>query len=187
MNLISLFILAFLTENVVLTKFLGTCPLMGTSNKMKSALGMGIAVTMVTVLSSLICFLIYYYILVPSNVTYLKTVTFILVIASLVQIAEIVIKNKMPKLHKEFGIYLPLITTNCMVLGSILLGISNEYNLVEMLVFSFGSSLGFTVILYLFASIRERLEVANVPISLKGFPISLITIGLIAIIFSRLI
>ncbi len=187
MNLISLFILAFLTENVVLTKFLGTCPLMGTSSKIKSAFSMGIAVTIVTTISSLISYIIYYYVLVPSSVTYLKTVAFILVVASLVQITEIIVKNKFPKLYKEFGIYLPLITTNCMVLGTILLGISNEYNLLEMLVYSFGSSFGFSVILYVFASIRERLNQTKVPEALKGYPISLITIGLIAIIFGRFI
>ncbi len=187
MNLISLFITAFLTENVILTKFLGICPFVGTSNKEKKALGMGIAIVIVTVISSILSYLIYKFILIPTNTTYLTTIMFILIIASLVQITEIILKNKMPKLYKELGIYLPLITTNCSVLGTVLLGISNDFNLLEVLVFSFGSSLGFLTILYIFSTIRTRLESANVPKSFKGFPIALITISIIALIFSRYI
>lgn len=187
MNLISIFITAFLTENVVLTKFLGICPFVGTSNKEKKAIGMGISVSIVTILSSIISYLIYKFILVPTDTTYLSTIMFILIIASLVQITEIILKNKSMKLYNELGIYLPLITTNCAVLGTVLLGISNDYNLLEIIFFSAGSSLGFTLILYIFSTIRTRLETINVPRSLKGYPIVLITISIIALIFSRYI
>lgn len=187
MNLINIFIIAFLTENVVLTKFLGICPFIGTSNDEKKAIGMGLTVLIITTISSVISYLIYKLILLPTKTTYLMTIMFILIIASLVQIAEIVIKNKLPKLYKSLGIYLPLVTTNCAVLGTVLLGISNDYNLIEVIIFSFGSSLGFTIILYIFSTIRNRLEKIDVPKSLKGYPIALITISMIALIFSRYI
>ena len=185
MNLISLFLVSVLTENVVLTKFLGICPFLGSSKKGKTALGMGIAVITVVTLSSLITYLLYHYVLVPSNTTYLRTVLFILVIASFVQMLELLIQKYSPNLYKSLGIYLPLITTNCAVLGITLLNIDSEYNLLETLVYSFGSSLGFCLVIYVFSSLRERLEETNVPKFMKGYPIAFVTAFIMALVFGR--
>ena len=187
MNLISLLITSILTENIVLTKFLGICPFIGTSNKEKNALMMGLSVTGVVTISGLITYALYYYVLVPTDTTYLKTIVFILVIASMVQIVEIIIKNKFQNLYDALGIYLPLITTNCAVLGTVLLNINSEFTFLEMLIFSFGSGIGFTLVIYIFATIRERLEISNVPKSFKGTPIALITAAIMALIFGRYI
>lgn len=187
MNLISLFTMSILTENIVLTKFLGICPFIGTSNKEKSALMLGLSVCGVVTSSSILTYFLYHYILVPTNTTYLKTIAFILIIASIVQITEIIIRNKSKKIYETLGIYLPLITTNCAVLGTVLLNISNNYNLLETIVFSVGSSLGFTLVIYIFASIRERLETSNVPKPFKGTPIAFITAAIMALLFSRYI
>ena len=187
MNLISIFIVSILTENVVLTKFLGICPFIGNSKDSKNAVMMGIAVTGVVTISSLITYLLYYYVLVPSDTTYLKTIVFILVIASMVQIVEIIIRNKSKKLYDALGIYLPLITTNCAVLGTVLLNINNSFTLLETLIFSFGSGIGFTLVIYIFSTIRERLDTSNVPKPFKGTPIALITASIMALIFSRYI
>ena len=185
MNLISLFITGLLTENVILTKFLGLCPLVGTTGKRNSAIGMGISVMLVIMCSSILTYLIHNFILIPTNTTYLTTIMFILIIACFVQIASFVIKNKFPKLNQLLGIYLPLITTNCAVLGVTLLNINSDFSFIEMLVYSFSSSLGFTLVLYLFSIIREKLE--NAIPSFKGYPIAFITIGIIALIFERII
>lgn len=185
MNLISLFITSFLTENIVLTKFLGLCPFLGTSSKEKSALGMGISVTIVVLLSSIITYIIYHLILIPTNTTYLMTVMFILVIACMVQIISLIIKKKFHTLYNTLGIYLPLITTNCAVLGITLLNINSDFTFIQMLIYSIGSSLGFTFVIYLFASIRENLNDA-IP-SFKGYPIAFITAGIMALIFGRII
>lgn len=185
MNLISLFISSVLVENVVLTKFLGMCPFIGTSSKEKTAIGMGVAVMIVTVLSSILSYIIYHLILVPTDSTYLMNTIFIFIIASLVGIAEVIIKNKNRKLYKALGIYLPLITTNCAVLGIVLLNISNDYNFFEMLVYSIGSSLGFTLVLYLFSTIREEMDKKSIFNRFEGIPIALITISIMALIFSR--
>lgn len=187
MNLISIFITSILTENIILTKFLGICPFMGTSKKEETAYKMGISVTLVVTLSSIITYLLYKYLLVPTETTYLKTLMFILVIASLVQMLEIIIKKHNPSLYKAFGIYLPLITTNCAVFGITLLNISNGYDFIEMLVFSIGSGIGFTLVIYLFASIREYLDKKPIPESFKGAPIALITAGIMALLFMRVI
>lgn len=187
MNLINLFITSLLTENIVLTKFLGICPFVGTSNKRKNAIGMGLSVMLVITLASIITYLIYYHILVPTKSTYLKTVMFILVIASLVQMLMIVMEKFFKKLYQALGLYLPLITTNCAVLGITLLNISSEYNFIEMLVYSIGSSLGFTLVIYLFSTIREYLETRNIPKCFKGYPISFIVAGIMCIIFGRLV
>ncbi len=187
MNLISLFVASILTQNIILTKFLGICPFMGTSSKEKNALGMGIAVSFVVTLSSIITYLINYYILIPSDSGYLKTIVFILTIASLVQIVEIIIKRYSKTLYKELGIYLPLITTNCAVLGITLLNINNGYSFIEMLVFSVGSSIGFTLVIYLFSTIREYIQTKNVPVSFRGYPIAFITASIMALVFSRYI
>lgn len=187
MNLISLFITSILSENIVLTKFLGICPFVGTSKKEDTAFKMGLAVTIVVTLSSIITYLLYAYLLVPTETTYLKTLMFILVIASLVQLLEMIIKRYSKNLYKAFGIYLPLITTNCAVLGITLLNINNGFNFFEMLVYSIGSSLGFTLIIYLFATIREYLNKKDIPTSFKGAPIAFITAGIMALLFGRIV
>lgn len=187
MNLISLFVMSILTENIVLTKFLGICPFVGTSSKEKSAFGMGLAVTIVITVSSIVSYFLYYYVLVPTKTTYLKTLSFVLIVACMVQILEMVIKKTNLKLYKNLGIYLPLITTNCAVLGVLLLNISNQYSFLEVLVYSLGSSLGFTLVIYVFSTIREQLEKRNVPFCFKGYPIALITASIMAILFSRYI
>ena len=187
MNLISLFTMSILTQNIVLHRFLGICPFIGTSKSGKNAFSMGLSVTTVVTLASLITYFIYYYVLVPTNTTYLKTVAFILVIASLVQCLEILLKKYNKPLYETLGIYLPLITTNCAVLGVTLLTIGNEYNLIETLIFSIGSGVGFTLVSYVFGTIRERLEYADVPNCFKGYPIALITAAMMALLFTRYI
>ncbi len=185
MNLINLFITSLLTENIVLTKFLGICPFVGTSNKRSSAISMGLSVMLVVTMSSIITFFLYHYLLVPTNTEYLKTVLFVLVIASLVQLLEIILKRYFKNIHKMLGIYLPLITTNCAVLGIVLLNITNNYNFIEMLVYSVSSSLGFTLVIYLFSSMREKIDNSDIPSSFKGYPIAFITAAIMALLFSR--
>lgn len=185
MSLFNLFIVSMLTNNIVLTRFLGICPFVGTSEKEKTAFGMGAAVALVTTVSSIITYVLYYYVLVPSQTEYLKTLIFILVIASCVQMMDILLKNFTPKLHKALGIYLPLITTNCAVLGIVLLNVTNDYTFIETIVFSIGSSLGFTLAIYLFASMRERINNVKVIKPLQGLPIALITAGIMALLFSK--
>ena len=172
---------------MVLSKFLGMCPFIGTSDKESNAYYMGISVTLVTTLSSVITYILYHYILVPTNSTYLINILFIFVIASMVQILEIILKHKFKKIHKNLGIYLPLITTNCAVLGIVLLNISNNFNFIEMLIYNISSSLGFTLILYIFSSIREYLETKPIKENFKGVPIALITISIMALLFSRFV
>lgn len=185
MNLINLFITSLLSENIVLTKFLGLCPFIGNSKKESSAIAMGICVTLITTISSIITYFIYNYILVPTKTEYLKTLMFILVISSLVQLLILIIKNKYKKIYKSLGIYLSLITTNCAVLGVVLLNINNNYNLLETIIYSLGSSLGFMIIIYVFSTIRERLEQSPIPKSFKGIPIAFITASIMALIFER--
>lgn len=187
MNLINIVLAALLTENVVLTKFLGICPFMGVSTKRRNALYMGISVMLVVTLSSIITWFLYHYLLVPTKQEYLKTVLFVLVIASLVQLLEIILKRYFNKIHDMLGIYLPLITTNCAVLGIVLLNINNDYNFLEMLVYSISSSLGFTLVIYLFSSMREKIDSNNIPKPFKGHPIALITAAIMALLFSRYI
>ena len=185
MNLISIAIAGLLTSNVVLTKFLGICPFIGTSKNKKNALNMGLSVMIVVVLSSIITYFIYYKILVPTNTTYLKTIMFILVIASLVQTLELFLKRFFKKIYSSLGLYLPLITTNCCVLGIVLLNIESSYNLYEMLVYSVSASLGFVLVIYVFSSIRQRLDKCDVPACFKGTPIALILAAIMSIIFMR--
>lgn len=186
MNLISLLISSILTENIILTKFLGICPFMGTSNKEKDALGMSLAVSIVTVLSSIITYLIYNYVLIPTNTEYLQTLMFIFVIACMVQIMLIIIKNKFRKSYNSLGIYLPLITTNCAVLGITLLNVNSDFSFIQMLVYSIGSSLGFSLVIYIFSNIRENIS-DDIPGSFKGYPIAFIIAGIMALIFGRII
>lgn len=187
MNLVSLFTMSLLPQNIVLTKFLGMCPFFGTSKSEKSAIGMGLSVTFVVTIASIITYLLYHYLLVPTNTTYLRTILFILVIACMVQITELIIKKYFPSLHKVLGIYLPLITTNCAVLGITLLNINNSYNLLETITFSIGSSLGFTLVIYIFSTIRERIEQCPVPKTFKGYPISFLTAAIMSLLFGRYI
>ncbi len=182
-TLIPIALTALLVQNVILSQFLGICPFIGVSKKTQSAIGMGLAVTFVMVVSSAISWLVYEYLLVPFEMTYMRTITFILVISSLVQFVEMVVKKYSPMLYQLLGVYLPLITTNCAVLGIAVLAIDNNYNFLETLVFSLFSALGFTLVIYLFSIIRERLEQAPIPESLKGVPIALITASIMSIIF----
>ena len=183
MNLFSIFVGAILVNNFVLAKFLGICPFLGVSKKVETALGMGIAVTFVMTLASVITYLVQIAILNRFGLEYLQTIAFILVIAALVQFVEMFLKKSSPGLYEALGVYLPLITTNCAVLGLAILNIQSKYNLIQTIVNSLGAALGFTLAIVLFAGIRERLELADVPESLKGFPIALITAGLMSIAF----
>jgi electron transport complex protein RnfA len=157
---------------------------MGVSKKRSSAIGMGLAVIFVIVVAALITYAIYYWILVPLNLQYMDLIAFILVIASLVQLTEMFIKKTSPALYKSLGVYLPLITTNCVVLNVCLVNISNSYDFAHMLVYSIGTPIGFALVLYIFSTIRERLDIANVPNPLKGNPIAMIVAAIMAMAFS---
>ena len=180
---IAIIIAAVLTNNFVLSKFYGCCPFLGVSKKLDSSVGMGAAVVFVMLCASLCTYPIYYFILKPRELTYLRTVAFILVIAVFVQLLEMVIKKLMPPLYKTLGVYLPLITTNCAVLGVVLLNVQNGYNFIESVVYGITGGLGFLLAIVLFASIRERLVFADYPKCWDGFPIALITAGLMALAF----
>lgn len=175
---------AALVNNVVLSQFLGLCPFLGVSKKIKTAAGMGAAVIFVITISSLFTSLIYKFILVPLDMTYLNTIVFILVIAALVQFVEMVLKKYSQPLYQSLGVYLPLITTNCAVLGVALLNVQNDYNIIESIVNGFGTALGFTISIIILAGIREKTEYNDITLALKGTPIVLITAGLMAIAFS---
>lgn len=183
MNLFGIFIGAILVNNFILAKFLGICPFLGVSKKVETALGMGIAVTFVMTLASIITYLVQVAILDRFGLQYLQTIAFILIIAALVQFVEMFLKKSSPGLYDALGVYLPLITTNCAVLGLAILNIQYEYNLIQTIVNSLGAAGGFTLAIVLFAGIRERLDLADVPESFKGFPIALITAGLMSIAF----
>lgn len=183
MNLILLFIATVLVNNFVLTKFLGICPFLGVSNKLDSALSMGVAVTFVLVLTAAVSWLIQYYILAPFKIEYLQTILFIIVIAALVQFVEIVIKKTSEGLYLSLGIYLPLITTNCCVLGLALFGVLYQYNFIQNIVFGLGAGVGFTLALVVMASIRERLSTADIPYAFRGQGMPLVTAGILALIF----
>ena len=182
-GLISIFLGAILTNNYVLSKFLGICPFLGVSKKTGTALGMGMAVTFVMVLASLLTWLVEKFILVPLNVEYLQTISFILLIAALVQFVEMFVAKTVPSLYNSLGIYLPLITTNCAVLGVTLINVQRNYSLFQTLSFSFWSAMGFTLAIFLFAGVRERLETSTIPKYLQGFPIALVTAGILAMAF----
>ena len=186
MSLFALFISLMLINNVVLSKFLAICPLLGVSKKSDAALSMGIAVTFVIVISSIITYFLYYVVLEPLGIAYMDLITFILVIASLVQLVEMILKKFSPALYKALGVYLPLITTNCAVLGTALDNISGGYSFIESVVAGFAVPLGFTLVIYVFATIRERLDIYDVPEAFKGVPIALITAGVMACAFAGL-
>lgn len=174
---------AALVNNVVLSQFLGLCPFLGVSKNMKSAAGMGVAVIFVIAISSAVSSLIYQFILIPFHIEYLQTIVFILVIAALVQFVEMFLKKAMPALHKTLGVYLPLITTNCAVLGVALNNVTAEYNFLESIVNGVGTAVGFTIAIVILAGLREKLEDNDVPVPFRGMPIVLLTAGLMAIAF----
>jgi electron transport complex protein RnfA len=182
LNLVLLFLSVVLVNNVITSQFLGICPFLGVSKKVDTAVGMGVAVTFVLTLASLITYFIQK-LLIVTNVAFLQTIAFILVIASIVQFVEMVIQKMSPSLYQALGVFLPLITTNCAVLGIALVNVNNGYNLVETLVNGFGAGAGFTLAIVLFAGIRERLELADIPETFKGFPITLISASLMSIAF----
>ena len=185
-ELFTLFIGAAIINNIILTRFLGMCPFLGVSKKVDSALGMGAAVTFVIVVSSIVTYFLYHQVLAPLNLQYMDLITFILVIASFVQLVEMIIKKFSPALYKALGIFLPLITTNCAVLGVALDNITNEYTFAQMLTYSLAVPVGFTLVLFIFSTIRERLDATSTPKSFMGNPIALIVAGLMALAFSGL-
>ncbi len=172
-----------LVNNFVLVKFLGLCPFMGVSKKLETATGMAIATTFVLTLSSVCSYLANEYLLAPLGLEYLRTITFILVIAVVVQFTEMVVHKTSPLLHKVLGIFLPLITTNCAVLGVALLNVQQEFGFIESAVYGFGAAAGFSLVLILFAAMRERITVADVPVAFRGPAIALITAGLMSMAF----
>ena len=174
---------AILANNFIFSQFLGICPFLGVSKKVDTAVGMGVAVTFVMGLASAITWLVNTFILIPFDLGYMQTVAFILVIAALVQFIEMFLQKAMPTLYTALGVYLPLITTNCAVLGVALLNIQNNYNFISSVVYGITGGLGFLLAIVLFASIRERLVFADYPKSFEGFPIALVTAGLMALAF----
>lgn len=170
-------------NNFVLARFLGACPFMGVSKKVDTSLGMGMAVIVVMSIASVVTWFFQYKVLIPLEIEYLQTTAFVLIIASLVQMVEIILHKTSPKLYQALGIFLPLMTTNCAVLGVAVLNIQKNYTLLESFVFSLGAGLGFTLAMWLFAGLRERLELSHVPKSFQGVPIALITAGLLSLAF----
>ena len=183
MEYILIFIVAVFVNNVVLSQFLGICPFLGVSKKVETSIGMGAAVTFVLAILTIVTFLIQKYLLDPFGLGFMQTISFILVIAALVQMVEIILKKVSPALYQALGIFLPLITTNCCVLGVAILVIQKEYNLLESIVYAISTALGFALALIIFAGIREQLAMTNVPKGLQGTPIALITAGLLAMAF----
>lgn len=182
-SIIFLIIGAIFVNNVVLSQFLGICPFLGVSKDVKSSLGMGAAVLFVMLLATLVTYLLYYYVLVPCGLGYLQTIAYILVIAGLVQMVEIILKKIAPALYQTLGVFLPLITTNCAVLGVALLVVQKEMNLLESVVYAGSIAIGFTLALVIFAGIREQMELTGVPKGMKGVPIALVTAGILAMAF----
>mgnify|MGYP003386862140 FL=1 len=172
-----------LVNNFVLVKFLGLCPFMGVSNKLETAMGMGFATTFVLTLASICSYLANHYLLAPLGLEYLRTITFIVVIAVVVQMTEAIVHKTSPLLHQVLGIYLPLITTNCAVLGVALLSVQEEHNFIESGLYGFGAALGFSLVLVLFSTIRERITVSDVPEPFRGNAIALVTAGLMSVAF----
>jgi len=182
-NLLTIFIAMVLVNNIVLSKFLGLCPFFGVSKKLSNAFSMGIAVTLVMLIASVSTSVIYNYILVPYNVEFMNIVIYILVIASLVQIVELIIRRTNIALYKALGIYLPLITTNCAVLGITLINSSENYSILESVVGALGAGIGFTLVLIIMSGIREKLDLADSPQSMRGLPVAFITAALLALAF----
>jgi electron transport complex protein RnfA len=183
-SIFTILVSTIFVNNYVFAKFLGICPFLGVSSKMETSTGMGVAVTFVTTLASIVTFIIQKYILDVLGLEYLQTIVFILVIAALVQFVEMAIKKISPTLYNALGVYLPLITTNCIVLGVAILNIQEKYTLIETIFSAVGASLGFFLALVLMAGLREKMETADIPEALSGFPITLIATGLMSIAFA---
>ncbi|MCI7119163.1 MAG: electron transport complex subunit RsxA [Prevotella sp.] len=183
MEYILIFISAIFVNNIVLSQFLGICPFLGVSKKVDTAMGMGAAVAFVLTLATIVTFLLQQYVLVPLHIEYLQTISFILVIASLVQMVEIILKKISPPLYQALGIFLPLITTNCAVLGVAILVIQKQFSLIESVVYAFSTAIGFALALIVFAGLREQLALTNVPKGMRGMSIVLITAGLLSLAF----
>jgi electron transport complex protein RnfA len=183
MEYISLILFAILVNNVVLVQFLGICPFLGVSSKVSTALGMGGAVIFVMALANLVTTLVYNYILIPLNITFMQTITFILIIAGLVQIVEIVLKKISVPLYQALGIYLPLITTNCAVLGIAILSVQKNYDVLTSVIYASSTAIGFTLAIVLMAGLREQMDLSDYPKGMKGFPISFVTAGLLSLAF----
>ncbi len=182
-NLITIFIVMAIVNNIVLSQFLGLCPFFGVSKKLSNAVSMGMAVTLVMLISSVVTSVIYNYVLVPFNVEFMQIVLYILVIASLVQIVELAIKRTNISLYNALGIYLPLITTNCAVLGVALINSAENYTILESIASALGGGIGFTLVLIIMSGIREKLDLADTPRAMKGLPIAFITAALLALAF----
>lgn len=180
---ITIFIAAVFVNNIVLSQFLGICPFLGVSKKIETSLGMSGAVAFVLTLSSIVTWIIQYYLLEPLNLQFLQTITFILVIAGLVQLVEIVLKKLSPALYQALGVFLPLITTNCAILGVAILVFQKEFNLIESTVFAFSNAIGFGLALVLFAGLREHTNYMKIPKAMQGMPIALVMAGLLALAF----
>ncbi|WP_308247403.1 electron transport complex subunit RsxA [uncultured Prevotella sp.] len=183
MEYILIFISAIFVNNIVLSQFLGICPFLGVSKKVDTAMGMGAAVAFVLTLATIVTFLLQQFVLVPLHIEYLQTISFILVIASLVQMVEIILKNISPPLYQALGIFLPLITTNCAVLGVAILVIQKQFSLIESVVYAFSTAIGFALALIVFAGLHEQLALTNVPKGMRGMSIVLITAGLLSLAF----
>jgi len=183
MEYVLIIISAVFVSNIVLNQFLGICPFMGVSNKVETAIGMTGAVTFVMVIATLVTYIIFKYVLVPLDIAFTRTITFILVIAALVQLVEIILKKISPPLYQALGIFLPLITTNCAVLGIAVLTVQRDFNMLEGVVFAAGNALGFGLALITFAGIREQLELVDIPKPMKGMPVAFIVAGLLALAF----
>ncbi len=182
-TLVAIVIGAIFVNNVVLSQFLGICPFLGVSSKVETSLGMGMAVTFVMALSSVVTWVLQTFVLEPFAIEYMQTIVFILVIAALVQMVEIVLKKVSPSLYQALGIFLPLITTNCAVLGVAIIAVQKDFDLLTGVIYSVSTALGFALALVLFAGLRERLDVEDVPGAMRGVPIALITAGLLAMAF----
>ncbi|MBQ6392506.1 MAG: electron transport complex subunit RsxA [Eubacterium sp.] len=182
-HLLLLIISSSIVSNVVLSQFLGLCPFLGVSKKTDTAIGMGAAVIFVITIASLVTALIYRYILTPLDLSYLQTIVFILIIAALVQFVEMFLKKSVPALYESLGVYLPLITTNCAVLGVALNAVQYKYNILETVIYGFGTAVGFTIAIVILAGLREKMESNDIPASWQGMPIVLVTAGLMSIAF----
>jgi electron transport complex protein RnfA len=182
-NYLIIFVSAIFINNIVLARFLGVCPFLGVSKKTATAIGMGGAVLFVMTIATVVTYLIYHYLLVPFDITFLQTVAYILVIAFLVQVVEIVLKKVSPDLYKALGVFLPLITTNCAILGVAILVVQSNYNLLESVVFAIANAIGFTLAIVLFSSIRERMDISGLPPAMKGVPAALIVAGILSMAF----
>ena len=183
MEYFAIIIGAIFVNNVVLAQFLGICPFLGVSNKVNTSLGMGAAVVFVMAISSIVVYLLQYYVLVPLRIEYMQTIVFILVIAALVQMVEIILKKISPALYQALGIFLPLITTNCAVLGVAILLVQKNYNLLQSFTYAVSTAVGFALALVVFSGIRERLELNDVPKAMQGVPVALVTAGILAMAF----